>query len=300
MVATDTRLHCGNTYLDLSRPQVMGVINLTDDSYYGARRYGHASPDAILDVALQMVEEGAAIIDIGAESTGAAADPSYLATQTTTGVEQQLERLLPVVKRLATELPVPISIDTSSPEVMQQAAQAGAGFINDVRALCEPGAVEMAAKLELPVCLMHMAHPHHVPSLDAIAKQNDFLLPTIKTYLQERIAACMAAGIPRARIVVDPGFGGGSFGKSMRQNLQLIKYLNEFESLGQPLLVGLSRKSFFGFALNIPVEERLPASLAATALSVQRGARIIRTHDVKATIEAVRITEYIEESHECV
>ena len=254
----------------------MGVINTTPDSFAdGGTLYQSARLD--LDLAMSraqaMVDAGAAILDIGGESTrpGAAA----------VSIEEEMDRVLPLVERIVAELDVVVSVDTSAPELMTAAAVAGAGLLNDVRALGREGALAAAAATGLPVCLMHMrgepATMQQAPSYaDVVAEVMDFL--------QQKIEACGAAGIARQRLVLDPGFG---FGKTVQHNLQLLNGLPRLAELGLPVLVGLSRKSLIQKLIGRPVEERLPASLALAVLAVERGAAIVRTHDVAATADAV-------------
>ncbi len=266
-------LDCAGIILDLTQPQVMGILNVTPDSFADGGRY--ATHAAALAQARAMVAEGAAIIDVGGESTRPGAAP--------VSVQQELDRVIPVIEAVHAELPVVISVDTSKAEVMRAAVAAGAGFINDVRALREPGALEMAAASGVPVCLMHMQgeprsmqqQPHY-----------DDVVVEVKGFLLERAAACQAAGMSRERIVLDPGFG---FGKSAAHNLRLLKQLPIFAEAGYPILVGLSRKSLIGSVLGLPVEQRLHPSVALAVLAVWQGARIVRVHDVAATAQAVRM-----------
>ena len=266
-------LNCAGIILDLTQPHVMGILNVTPDSFADGGRYvAHA---AALAQARAMVAEGAAIIDVGGESTRPGAAP--------VSVQQELDRVIPVIEAVHAELPVVISVDTSKAEVMRAAVAAGAGFINDVRALREPGALEMAAASGVPVCLMHMQgeprsmqqQPHYA---DVVAEVKGFLL--------ERAEACQAAGVPRERIVLDPGFG---FGKSAAHNLRLLKQLPILAEAGYAILAGLSRKSLIGSVLDLPVEQRLHPSVALAVLAVWQGARIVRVHDVAATVQAVRM-----------
>lgn len=251
----------------------MGILNVTPDSFSDGGRF--LVRDAALAQARRMVEEGADIVDVGGESTRpGAADVA---------VEQEIARVIPVIEALAAAVDVPVSIDTSKPEVMRAAVAAGAGFINDVRALRTPGALEAAAGLGVPVCLMHMqgeprrmqANPVYV---DVVREVGDFL--------RERIEASIAAGIPRERILIDPGFG---FGKTVTHNLELLRGLPALRELGIPILAGLSRKSMIGALLNLPVDERVHASVALALIAVQNGASIVRVHDVRATRDALRM-----------
>ncbi len=266
-------MNCAGKILDLRQPAVMGVLNVTPDSFSDGGRY------TLLDTALRradaMVAEGAAIIDVGGESTRPGAPP--------VSVQEELDRVLPVVERLAQELPIPISVDTSKPEVMREAARAGASLINDVWALRQPGALEAAAASGLPVCLMHMLgepatmqqEPHYVA-----------VVTEVRAFLAERVQACMAAGIPRERILVDPGFG---FGKTLEHNLSLLRYLDSFTDMAAGVLAGVSRKSMIGLLLNAPVGERLAGSLAAAVIAAWQGAHVIRAHDVRETVQALRV-----------
>jgi dihydropteroate synthase len=227
-----------------------------------------------------MVEEGVDIIDVGGESTRPGSR--------SVSVDEELERVIPVVQKVAAELPVPISIDSSKPDVMREAAAVGAGMINDVMALQAEGALEAARDTALPVCLMHMqgeprSMQHSPEYSDVVAEVEDFFL--------QRIEACDAAGIPRERLLLDPGFG---FGKLLEHNLDLLRHLERFTALGLPLLVGISRKSMIGAILDdAPVDKRLYGSLAAAVMAVVRGAAIIRVHDVKPTVDALKIVQAV-------
>lgn len=267
-------LRCGNRDLDLARPVVMGILNVTPDSFSDGGRYITVS--AALAQAARMQADGAAIIDVGAESTRPGAAP--------VSVQQELDRILPVVEAIAAELDVVISLDTSTPEVMHEAAARGAGFINDVRALQREGALAAAAASGLPVCLMHMQGE---PGSMQQQPQYVDLLADIETFFRARIAACEQAGIGREKMVLDPGFG---FGKTLEHNLALLQDLSGFAALGLPLLVGLSRKSMLGAILGgVAVDQRLFASVAAATIAAQAGAAIIRVHDVKATADALAV-----------
>lgn len=277
-------LDCAGHHLDLTRPLIMGVINTTPDSFSdGGTLYRNAQLDMeqAMARARDMVAAGAAILDIGGESTRPGALPVSL--------QEETDRVLPLVERIAAEIPVVISVDTSTPELMREVARAGAGMLNDVRALTRPGAVEAAASTGLPVCLMHMqgepgsmqVAPHY---LDVVTEVRDFL--------QGRVAACERLGIVRERLLLDPGFG---FGKTVAHNLQLLQGLNQLAAMGFPLVVGLSRKSMIGKLLGREVEQRLPAGLALAVMAVERGAAIIRTHDVAATADAVAMWVALQE-----
>lgn len=267
----------GGRALDLSRTVLMGILNVTPDSFSDGGIF--LSRDAAVAHACQMVEEGADLIDVGGESTRPGAQ--------SVSVQQELDRVIPVVEAIARAVLVPISIDTSKPEVMRAAVAAGAGLINDVRALREADALSTAAELAMPVCLVHMqGEPRsmqHSPSYqDVVAEVGDFL--------EARIATCAAAGISRDRIIIDPGFG---FGKTAAHNLELLRRLREFNRFGCPILAGLSRKSMIGALFGLPVGERLHASVALAVVAVQNGAAILRVHDVRATREAIRMLEAI-------
>jgi len=265
-------LRCAGRVLELDRPVVMGVLNVTPDSFSDGGQY--LDPDAALAQAERMAAEGAAIIDIGGESTrpGAAAVAG----------DEQLRRVLPVIERVAARLPLLISVDTSNPELMRRAGSAGAHLVNDVRALRAPGAIEAVAAGALGVCLMHMRGE---PATMQIDPHYDDVLEEVKLFLAERARLCCDAGIARERLCIDPGFG---FGKRLAHNLQLLRELAQFEPLGLPIAVGLSRKSMVA-ALGGRAQERLAGSLALAAIAVLHGARIVRAHDVAATVDAVRI-----------
>jgi dihydropteroate synthase len=254
----------------------MGVINTTPDSFAdGGSLYRGAQLDTELAIsrAREMVTAGAAIVDIGGESTrpGAGAVTP----------DQEMDRVLPLVERIAAELDVVISVDTSTPALMTEAARLGAGMINDVRALTRAGAMEAAAATGLPVCLMHMQGS---PATMQQAPSYSDVVTEVETFLRQRVDACVANGIARERLLLDPGFG---FGKSVQHNLQLLRELPRLSSSGLPVLVGLSRKSMIGKLIGREVAQRLPASLALALLAAQHGAAIIRTHDVAATADAL-------------
>ncbi|MBP8220542.1 MAG: dihydropteroate synthase [Aeromonadaceae bacterium] len=272
-------LHSKGRSLDLSRPQVMGILNVTPDSFSDGSRYQQL--DVALRHASQMVQAGATLIDIGGESTrpGAAEVP----------LEQELERVVPVVERLAAELDVWLSVDTYKAEVMRAAMAAGAHLINDIRALEASGALAAAAEAQVPVCLMHM---QGAPRTMQQAPHYENLLGEVHAYFAQRIAACVAAGIPRERLILDPGFG---FGKTLDQNYELLARLDEFADFQLPLLVGMSRKSMVGQLLERPVEARLAGSLALALYASRRGAHIIRVHDVQETVDALRIFSYADQ-----
>lgn len=255
----------------------MGVLNVTPDSFSDGGRYD--AFDAAVERARQMVEEGAAIIDVGGESTRPGAEPVSL--------EEERRRVLPLIEALAARLPVPISIDTAKAEIMRLAVEAGAGMINDVWALRAPGALEAAAASAVPVCLMHM---QGTPRSMQQAPAYQDVVAEIRAFLAERVRVCEVAGIARQRLIVDPGFG---FGKTLVHNLTLLRHLDRLVELGLPVLVGLSRKSMLGAVTHRPVDERLYGGLAAAVLAAWQGARIVRTHDVRATVDALRVCEAV-------
>lgn len=272
------RLPCGSRFLDLSRPQVMGILNVTPDSFSDGGRF--AARDAALRHAAEMVAAGATLIDVGGESTRPGARP--------VSPLEEMERVAPVVEAIAAELDVVISLDTSTPAVMREGARLGAGLINDVRALRRDGALEAAADTGLPVCLMHMRGE---PGTMQECPQYRDVLVEVRDFLVERMAACAEVGIPPERIVLDPGFG---FAKTLAHNLSLFKHLKGLHVLGRPLLVGVSRKSMIGQALGREVGERLYGGLALAALAVDKGACILRVHDVAETVDAVRMAAAVQ------
>lgn len=273
-------LTCGARTLDLSAPVVMGILNVTPDSFSDGGRF--TERDAALRQAERMLADGAAIIDVGGESTRPGAAP--------VSEQQELDRVVPVVEALTSELDALVSVDTSTAAVIRGAAAAGAGMINDVRALRRSGALDAAAASGLPVCLMHMqGEPGNMQDdpryQDVTAEVVDFL--------RQRIAACGQVGIPRERLLVDPGFG---FAKTVVHNLTLMHEMAALQELALPILIGISRKSLFGKLLGRDVNERLPASLAAAVMCVERGAMIVRAHDVKETVDVVRFAHAVRQS----
>ena len=252
----------------------MGVLNVTPDSFSDGGRFFEV--DAALRQAERMVGEGTAIIDVGGESTRPGAEA--------TGAQAEIERVAPVIEAVASRFEVLVSVDTSKAAVMREAVALGAQLINDVRALRDEGALSEAVRLGVPVCLMHMqGEPRTMqenPRYDDVTEE-------VVAFLGERVAACEAAGMARERIVVDPGFG---FGKTERHNMRLLAELGKLGRLGLPVLVGLSRKRSLGSLTGRGVDERLPAGLAAAVLAVTRGAHIVRTHDVGATVDALKVT----------
>lgn len=267
------RLPCGSRFLDLTHPQVMGILNITPDSFSDGGRY--AQRDAALRHAEAMWRAGASLIDVGGESTRPGA-------RAVSPIEE-LERVAPVVEAIAGELDVIISVDTSTPAVMREAARLGAGLINDVRSLQREGALDAAADSGLPVCLMHMRGEPTTMQQDP--RYAD-ILSEVRDFLVERMAACATAGIAAERLILDPGFG---FAKTLEHNLRLFKHLESLHELGRPLLVGVSRKSMIGRVLGHEVGGRLYGSLALAALAVGKGAQILRVHDVAETVDVVRM-----------
>ncbi len=277
-VQYSTRLPCGNRVLDLAHPQVMGILNVTPDSFSDGGRFRQR--DEALRHAAAMVAAGASLIDVGGESTR----PGALQVS----ADEELQRVAPVVEAIAAELDVIISVDTSCPQVMRESARLGAGLINDVRSLRREGALQAAAESGLPVCLMHMQgepetmqkNPHY-----------DDLLAEVQAFFAERMAACAAAGIAAERIILDPGFG---FAKNLQHNLSLFKHMQVLHGFARPLLVGVSRKSMIGQALGREVDQRLAGGLALAALAVAKGACILRVHDVAETVDVVRMIAAVE------
>lgn len=270
-------IDCAGRPLDLSRPRIMGVLNVTPDSFSDGGDF--VAPEKAVARAMEMVEEGAAMIDIGGESTRPGAPPVTL--------EDELQRVIPVIEALHASVAVPISIDTRKPEVMQAAVAAGAGIVNDVNALQEPGAVEMAASLEVPVCLMHMQGD---PATMQDAPTYSNVVDEVMDYLNTRAAVCMQQGILKDRILLDPGFG---FGKTTEHNLLLLQQLHRLVACGYPVLVGLSRKSLIGKVLGLPVDKRLYPGIALAVLAVWKGAALVRCHDVQATREAIEMCQAV-------
>ncbi len=266
-------IDCAGDCLDLSQPRVMGILNVTPDSFSDGGR--HVTIDAAVARGRRMVEEGASIIDIGGESTRPGADP--------VSVDEELKRVVPVIERLTKEISVPVSVDTRKAKVMREAVAAGAGMINDVAALREEGALETAAELGVPVCLMHM---QGTPDTMQKAPVYTDVVKTVAGFLSGRVEACLAAGIPRHNLLVDPGFG---FGKRLAHNIALLKHLDDIVSLGLPVLVGMSRKSMIGQLLDRPLDERVFGSVAAAVVAVMKGAIVVRTHDVGPTLDALKV-----------
>jgi dihydropteroate synthase len=263
--------------LSLDRPLIMGVVNVTPDSFYDGGR--HATGRAAIEHARRLVQEGADLLDVGGESSRPGADP--------VPVEEELQRVLPVLDGLR-EVGVPISVDTTKPEVMRAVLEHGAAMINDITALASPEALESVARTEAGVCLMHMQGRPRTMQADPVYAD---VVAEVRDFLAARAAACGAAGIGRERIVLDPGFG---FGKTVDHNLALLARLDDIAALGFPVLAGWSRKSSLGRVTGRPAEDRLPASLAAALLAVQHGARMVRVHDVAATRDALAVLAAVE------
>lgn len=266
--------------LDLSRCHVMGILNVTPDSFSDGGRFN--SRESALVRARQMVSDGASFIDVGGESTRPGA--SEVSTQ------EELDRVCPVVEAIAKELDTVISVDTSNPVVMAETARLGAGLINDVRALQREGAPEVAAKAGIPVCIMHIQGEPDTMQDDPRYRN---VRRDVSSFLTERMRVAEQAGVRADNIILDPGFG---FGKSVEHNYQLLATLEQLHILGHPLLVGVSRKSMLGAVTGRDVNERLPASLAAATISALKGASILRVHDVRETVDAVRIVTAVKEA----
>ncbi|KEY41746.1 MULTISPECIES: dihydropteroate synthase [Pantoea] len=269
------KLFARDSHLDLSFPHVMGILNVTPDSFSDGGKH-NALVDALTHTN-EMVNAGATIIDVGGESTRPGADE--------VSVEEELERVIPVIDAIAQRFEVWISVDTSKADVIREAARVGAHIINDVRSLSEPGALEAAAATALPVCLMHMQGE---PRTMQQAPVYENILSEVDTYFAQQIARCEAAGIKKERLILDPGFG---FGKNLSHNYELLAHLGDFHHFGLPLLVGMSRKSMIGQLLNVGPSQRLTGSLSCAVIAAMQGAQIIRAHDVKETAEAMRVVE---------
>ena len=267
----------GKYFIDLSQPQVMGILNVTPDSFSDGGK--HTNVSQALDHALRMIDEGATFIDIGGESTRPGAPDVSL--------QEELDRTIPVIEAVAKNTSCVISIDTSKADVMREAVKAGAGLINDVRALQEPGALQVAAEAQVPVCLMHMQGQ---PRTMQQSPEYDDVVNDVGQFLLARTKVCEEAGIAKDKILFDPGYG---FGKSLEHNYTLVKHLPSLMKLGYPVLVGMSRKSMIGNLLNRKVDERLAGSISLATIVAQMGAHIIRVHDVKETADAVNIVKML-------
>ncbi len=268
----------GSKTIDLSQPQVMGILNITPDSFSdGGELFDGNRPvlEHIVDRAAAMLEAGASILDIGGESTRPGAE--------TVTEQQELERVIPVLAALRSRFDAVLSVDTGNAQVIREAKTAGAGLINDVRALRQPGALAAAASSGLPVCLMHM---QGIPGTMQQAPVYVDVVAEVTGFLQARMQTCMGAGIESSRLLIDPGFG---FGKSLQHNLVLIAGLEQLQKLGVPMLVGISRKRMLGAVTGKPERQREAAGIAGALFAVQKGARIIRTHDVAGMVDAIRM-----------
>lgn len=268
----------GSNTLDLSQPQVMGILNITPDSFSDGGellRDGRPLIEKVIDRAAAMVAAGASLLDIGGESTRPGA--------VLVGEQEEIDRVLPVLAALRSRFDVVLSLDTSNAALMRVAADAGAGLINDVRALAKVGAMEAAAASGLPVCLMHMQGE---PSTMQMAPAYHDVIAEVVQFLAGRIDACERSGIPRSRLLIDPGFG---FGKSLQHNLVLLARMRELEALALPVLIGLSRKRMLGALTGKAEKEREFAGIAAAVIAMQNGAAIVRTHDVSSMVDAVKV-----------
>ncbi|KGM07381.1 Dihydropteroate synthase [Methylophaga thiooxydans] len=270
---------CAGKSLDLSVPRIMGIVNVTPDSFSDGGKF--FSADAALQHALKLVEDGADILDIGGESTRPGSEVVPL--------QQEIDRIAPVIEVIRAEIDVPISIDTMKAEVMRAAVNAGAGLINDVNALRSENALQTAAELDVPVCLMHM---QGTPQTMQSEPHYDDVVTEVEHFLLERVEECEKAGIKAEKIMLDPGFG---FGKRARHNLRLMKHLSRLTALPYPVLVGVSRKSIIGDMLKVSVDERLAGSLSLASIAVWQGAKLIRTHDVKETAQAVKLSHHVKQ-----
>lgn len=282
MVGQMTTLKCGQDNLDLRQVQVMGILNVTPDSFSDGGQFYQLEQlhvDAVIRQAESMLSAGASILDIGGESTRPGATPVT--------VQQEMDRVLPVVERLKSEFDCLISVDTSTPEVMKESIAMGVGLINDVRALGRDGALDVVAESDVGLCLMHMQGS---PGTMQNRPHYDNVCDEVISFLEARVQACEAVGIEMNRICLDPGYG---FGKTLEHNLQLLNRLEQMNLRGLPWLVGTSRKSMIGQVLNKEADQRLYGSLATVAVAVMKGAKIIRVHDVEATFDVVRMTEAV-------
>ena len=274
---TGTSTHPLSRALAARRPLVCGILNVTPDSFSDGGRFD--SLDRAVAHGRILAAEGADLIDVGGESTRPGSRPPTLA--------EELDRVVPVVEALVRQVPVPLSVDTSRPEVMGAAVSAGASMINDVRALQRPGGLEAAARLGVPVCLMHMQRSPETMQQDP--RYQD-VVAEVRTFLSERMRACLDAGVRPEHLVVDPGFG---FGKTLSHNVALLASLDAFTGLGVPVMVGLSRKSMLGQLTGRSVGDRLPGSLAAALVAAQRGAAVLRVHDVAATRDVLAVLDAV-------
>ncbi|MBG2711178.1 dihydropteroate synthase [Proteus columbae] len=269
------KLMARGTKLNLSTPQVMGILNVTPDSFSDGGT--HNSLNDAVDHAAKLIAEGASIIDIGGESTRPGASD--------VSIDEELQRVVPVVEAIRQRFDVWISVDTSKAQVITESANVGASIINDIRSLQEPGALEAAAKTGLPVCIMHMQGD---PKTMQQSPHYENVMMDVERFLQENIQRCVDAGIEKNQIILDPGFG---FGKNLAHNYQLLAHLSELHHFGLPILAGMSRKSMVGQLLNVPPQERVAGSVACAVIAAMQGAQIIRVHDVKETVDAMKIVQ---------
>jgi dihydropteroate synthase len=273
----DSTLDCRGKQLDLHQIHIMGILNVTPDSFSDGGHY--SAFDAALFRAERIISEGASIIDVGGESTKPGAKP--------VSVEEELDRVIPIIEALR-DCPIPISVDTTKPEVMEAAVAAGAGMINDVNALQDAGSLQFAARTNVPICLMHRQGTpetmQHNPCYGNVVRE-------VFDFLQHRVQACLSAGIAKQRLILDPGFG---FGKTLAHNLSLLQSLKELTALGFPVLVGVSKKNMLGELLGKPLTNRLAGSLALAAWSVMQGVKILRVHDVDATRDVLKVITTVE------
>lgn len=274
-------LKANNKTLDLSTPQVMGILNVTPDSFSDGGQFN--SLERALEQAQRMIDAGVTIIDIGGESTRPGAPDVSL--------DEELARVVPIIQAIRARSDVWISIDTSKAQVMAQAIAAGADIINDVRALQEPGALEVAAQSGLPICLMHMKGQ---PRTMQANPSYDDLLVEVGEFLQERMQACQAAGIDKAQLILDPGFG---FGKTLEHNYHMLAHLEQFHRFGLPLLAGMSRKSMLFKLLDKAPAECMAASVSCATIAAMKGAQIIRVHDYEQTLDAMKVVEMVKANH---
>ncbi|MBG3130901.1 dihydropteroate synthase [Proteus mirabilis] len=269
------KLMARGTELNLSTPQVMGILNVTPDSFSDGGT--HNSLNDAVDHAAKLIAEGASIIDIGGESTRPGASD--------VSIDEELQRVVPVVEAIRQRFDVWISVDTSKAQVITESANVGASIINDIRSLQEPGALEAAAKTGLPVCIMHMQGD---PKTMQQSPHYENVMIDVDRFLQENIQRCVDAGIEKNQIILDPGFG---FGKNLAHNYQLLAHLSELHHFGLPILAGMSRKSMVGQLLNVPPQERVAGSVACAVIAAMQGAQIIRVHDVKETVDAMKVVQ---------
>jgi dihydropteroate synthase len=274
---TQYQFNCGKYQLNLNRPHLMGIVNVTPDSFSDGGKY--SSTDLAVAHGLELIAEGADILDIGGESTRPGAPPVSL--------DEELRRVIPVIEALSAVSTVPLSIDTYKPEVMRSAIAAGIDIVNDVRALQENGALDVVANSHVGVCLMHM---QGIPQTMQLNPSYVNVVEEVKQFLHARLTVLTGRGVARERIVLDPGFG---FGKTTAHNIALIQALDTLNDLGQPLLVGLSRKSVLGKIAGGDEQQRLYSGLAASVISAMKGASILRVHDVKATRDALKVVEVV-------